>query len=276
MSYSVLTGSCVDLMPKMDKGSIDLVVTSPPYDNLRTYDDMPEWGEHIWKPCISEIKRVLKPGGVCVWIVGDATIKGNETGTSFRQALYAKESGLNLFDTMIYQKHGPINVRGNCYYPVFEYMFIFSNGEPKTFNPITDRPNRNPGHDVGKGSGRRVDGSKRQPLKHNKAIKSHGIRFNVWNVSPGASSRLSTGSHPATMPLQLAIDHVISWSNPGDVVFDPFTGSGTTGVAAISKGREFIGIELSPKYADVALERIGEQADHMYENPPLPMMGGYV
>ena len=135
---------CLETMARMNDNFIDLTVTSPPYDNLRTYNDNIDetWGEHVWKPIIKELFRVTKNGGIVVWVVGDATINGSETGTSFKQALYAKDIGFNLHDTMIYEKAGFSNPSNNRYHQVFEYMFIFSKGRPKTFNPLKDRKNK--------------------------------------------------------------------------------------------------------------------------------------
>ena len=112
--------NCLETMAKMPDNFIDLTVTSPPYDNLRTYKGYSFDFENVAK----ELYRITKIGGVVVWIVGDATIKGSETGTSFRQALFFKEIGFNLHDTMIYQKSVP-PMNDKRYQHNFEYMFVF-------------------------------------------------------------------------------------------------------------------------------------------------------
>ena len=115
-------GDCLELLKDIPDGSVDLTVTSPPYDNLRTYNgNNDQWSADVWQKVIAELYRVTKDGGVVVWVVGDATIKGSETGTSFRQALYFKEIGFNLHDTMIYQKNNPMPYKHNRYLPCFEY-----------------------------------------------------------------------------------------------------------------------------------------------------------
>ena len=124
---------CLEKMKDIPDGSIDMVLTSPPYDNLMIYNGSLEWGEHIWKPVIKELFRIIKDGGIVVWVVGDTTIRGSEAGTSYSQALYFKEVGFNLHDTMIYEKTGCPFPEQNRYYPIFEYMFVFSKGKPKTF-----------------------------------------------------------------------------------------------------------------------------------------------
>jgi len=252
----LILGDCLEKMQDIEDGSVDLTVTSPPYDNLRTYNgNNALWGEHVWKAVIQELYRVIKQGGVVVWVVGDATIKGSETGTSFKQALWAMDCGFNLHDTMIWVKdtqpcHDPRNKRYKQY---FEYMFIFSKGKLKVYNEIQDHKTKNGGKIV-TGSKRRANGSMRT-LGDNRRIvivKEYMARMNVWFINTD-----KTASHPAPFPEQLAHDHIISWSNEGDTVLDPFMGSGTTGKMAKNLNRNFIGIELDPEYFKIATKRIG-------------------
>jgi len=252
----LILGDCLTELKKMDDNSIDCVVTSPPYDNLRNYGGNLEWGEHIWKPIIKNLLRVLKQGGVCVWVVGDAKIKGSETGTSFKQALWAKECGFNLHDTMIWNKGNFTSVGAlkTSYAPVFEYMFVWSKGKPKSFNPLKDRKNKHFG-DKYHQTVRQVDGTTKDGHgKGKKRIGEYGQRHNVWLLFPEQSN--SKRCHPAQFPEQLAHDHIISWSNEGDTILDPFMGSGTTGVVCKRLGRDFIGIEIAEEYMKIAKERI--------------------
>ena len=253
----LIHGDCLIEMQNIPDGHIDLTVTSPPYDNLRTYNGSLEWGEHIWKPIIKELFRITKGGGVVVWVVGDATIKGSETGTSFKQALWAMECGFNLHDTMIYLKDQLAFPDKNRYYNGFEYMFVLSKGKLKTFNPIQDKKNSSYGRIVDNCGERRKDGSisNGKSCAGNK-IKEYGVRYNYWlmyNQSRGEHSK-----HPATFPEQLANEHIISWSNESDIVFDPFLGSGTTGKMALLNNRNFIGIEKDETYFKIAEKRINE------------------
>ena len=259
-------GDCLERMKEIPDGSVDLTVTSPPYDNLRTYNNSLDWGEHVWKPVLQELFRVTKKGGVVVWVVGDATIKGSETGTSFKQALYAKEVGFNLHDTMIYQKSTP-PLSHNRYEQNFEYMFIFSKGKPKTFNGIRESReymDKRKNKAFGKNKDDSIDygfSSKRETR----------LKRNVWKIfAGGGSSDAMASRHPAIFPEQLANDHIISWSNENDLVFDPFMGSGTTGKMAKLNNRKFIGIEREPKYFEIACKRIEEaylQGDVFIEQP---------
>jgi site-specific DNA-methyltransferase (adenine-specific) len=256
-------GDCLDLMKEIPDGSVDMVLTSPPYDNLRSYNGNNEsWGEQVWKNVLSDLYRVTKGGGVVVWIAGDATVKGSETGTSFKQALWAMGCGFNLSDTMIYHKSDSAFPRhGHQKYPgAFEYMFVLVKGKPATFNLIRDRKNKCAGR-VMKGTVRRPDGTTGRSWADGKQVAEFGARSNVWGYSTGygkSSSYLDAFKHPAIFPEKLAIDHIISWSNEGDVVLDPFMGSGTTGAACKHLGRDFIGIELDDQYFDVASKRISE------------------
>ena len=248
----LIHGDCIEKMKDIPDNSIDMVMTSPPYDNLRDYGkDFTGWGEHIWKPCLEQIFRVLKDGGVCVWVVGDATINGSETGTSFRQALYWMEIGGKLHDTMIYEKSQACFGSTKCYLQSFEYMFIFTKGTPISINFIRDRENVRGGKTestVSKGMDKNGHSGKRVT----KTSDRLGKRKNIWRYGVGGGK---TG-HPAVFPEKLAKDHIISWSNKGDTILDPFMGSGTTGIACHKLGREFIGIELDEGYFKIAQTRI--------------------
>ena len=251
MMIKLMLGDCLDRMKEIPDGSVDLTVTSPPYDNLRSYNGNNEqWGEHVWKAVLAELYRITKDGGVVVWVVGDATIKGSETGTSFKQALYAMECGFNLHDTMIYEKSQACFGSNNCYLQAFEYMFILSKGKPKTLNFIRDRANKRSGVESMSVGGLSVDGVKASRIK--KEMKAVGKRKNIWEYGVGGGK---TG-HPAVFPEKLAHDHIISWSNEGDTIFDPFMGSGTTGKMAKLLNRRFIGVELDQDYFAIAKQRI--------------------
>lgn len=255
---NLIHGDCIIEMQKMNDCCIDLTVTSPPYDNLRTYKDTLDWNFDIFKQVANELYRITKDGGVVVWVVGDKTEKGSETLNSFRQALYFNEIGFNVHDTMIYAKnnvyaHDPRNKR---YKQCFEYMFIFSKGKPNTYNEIKDRPNKNAGKKLGGTKGRTKEGVKRdlKPV----IMSDFQARFNIWNYTTGrsVSSDKIAFDHPAIFPEQLANDHIISWSNEGDTVLDPFMGSGTTGKMAKLNNRKFIGIEKVEDYFEIAKNRI--------------------
>lgn len=241
---------------KLPDESIDLTVTSPPYDNLRVYNGHSFDFETIAKA----LYRVTKNGGVVVWVVGDETNNGNESGTSFRQALFFKEIGFNLFDTMIYMKNGPAYPSNDKYFQIFEYMFVFSKGKVKTFNPLEDRHNRWYGQKFSKTRSRRQkDGTVVKTEWNKEQGGQYGKRFNVWkyNVGAGYSTKDEIAfNHPAVFPEQLAKDHILSWSNEGEWVLDPFLGSGTTLKMCMETNRNGIGFEINQGYEYIIKERL--------------------
>jgi len=252
---------CLEGMQRIKDKSIDLVVTSPPYDNLRTYNgNIEQWSFEKFQAIAKELYRVTKQGGVVVWVVGDATIKGNETGTSFRQALYFKEIGFNLHDTMIWQKCSPFQHK-NRYIQAFEYMFVFSKGFRKSANLICDRKNKWAGTPI-HGTERQANGNTKSlsARQKSKRVKEYGARFNIWDITPEKNNKTN---HPAVFPEQLANDHIISWSNEGDVVLDPFIGSGTTAISCLNTNRNYIGFELDKTYFEVAQKRIKKHLEHL-------------
>ena len=242
-------------MKQMPNESINLTVTSPPYDNLRTYNGkIDQWCFDKFQNIAKELYRITKEHGVVVWVVNDATIKGSETGSSFKQALYFKEIGFNLHDTMIWQKPTvPYDPKCNRYWQTFEYMFVLSKGKP-VCNYITE-----PCKCAGRTSDFRyahkcLDGSLRLDRYNVTTVKDTKVKSNIWYFS---NSKTVKG-HPAQFPYQLAYDHIISWSNEGDTILDCFMGSGTTGLAAINTNRNFIGMELDKGYFEIAQNRIAD------------------
>jgi len=240
--------NCLETMAKMPDNFIDLTVTSPPYDDLRTYNGYSFDFENVAK----ELYRVMKQGGVVVWVVGDSTKNGSETLTSFRQALFFKELGFGV-ETMIYKKVA-VAARGSkhLYEQSFEYMFVMSKGKMKTVNLIRDKKNKYHGHSTRPKKvlkdGTKVDEGLR-------IIPEYSKRHNVWEF--GGGDKVSNG-HPAVFPEQLANDHIISWSNENDLIYDPFMGSGTTAKMAILKNRKYIGSEISEEYCKIIETRIKE------------------
>lgn len=240
---------CVKYMETVNDCTFDLTVTSPPYDNIRDYNGY----TFDYKKTIEQLYRVTKLGGVVVWIVSDQTVDGSETCTSFKQCLYANECGFNIHDTMIWEKESCAFPEAVRYYPVFEYMFVWSKGKPKTYNPIEDRRNLWSGQKV-HGTFRQQNGElkERSTTWKNVEIKEYGTRFNVWHIS---TEKNNTTGHPAVFPLSLAKDHIRSWSNKDDLVFDPFLGSGTTRIAAHDLYRRFVGCEIDKTYFERQEER---------------------
>lgn len=250
----IICGDNVATMATLPDACIDLVVTSPPYDNLRTY------GGHSWdfEGVAQQLWRIIKTGGVVVWIVADATIDGSETGTSFRQALRFKEIGFRLHDTMIWEKT-VLPLTHNRYEQICEYMFVLSKGKPRSFNPIRE-PNKE--------AGRVQTGTKRHDMKSlgelhgaGQLVRVDRIKGNVWKCAAGFNKTTDDAcafDHPALFPEALASDHILSWSNEGDIVLDPFAGSFTTCKMARLLGRRWIGIEINEAYCEIGRKRLSE------------------
>jgi DNA modification methylase len=246
--------SCLDTMARMPDKFVDMVLTSPPYDNLRAYKGY----SFDFEPIAKELFRIIKDGGVLVWVVNDSTRNGSESGTSFRQALYFKEIGFKLYDTMIYAKKNPIPMSHKRYEQHFEFMFVLSKKNPKTFNPIIAAKTSKDGREQ-KNYNRHADSG---DFKTNPPGKrSDKIIGNIWEYTLNghliAKERVAY-KHPALFPEMLARDHIISWSNEGDLVYDPFMGGGTTAKIALQNNRSFIGSEISKEYCDVIEERLAQ------------------
>lgn len=250
---SIIQGNCLDIMKKFESEVIDLTVTSPPYDDLRNYKGYTFPFEEIAK----ELYRITRAGGVVVWVVADATINASETGTSFKQALYFKEVGFNLHDTMIFRKKNPIpQIYRKRYNNEFEYMFVFSKGPVKTHNPIMVDC-MHAGLELNGTTYKNYSKHEQTREKLAKPVKNKKIKGNIWEYVVGKKQEdQEAKGHPAPFPCELVRDHVRSWTNPGDLVFDPMSGSGTTARVSVEMDRKYIGIDISAEYCELARERI--------------------
>lgn len=254
----IIKADCKNILNFIEKESIDLIVTSPPYDNLRDYSKSIEWNFDIFKEIANSLYKVMKPGGTIVWVVSDATKNGNKTLSSFKQALYFQEIGFNIYDVIIYEKSGSGPPHPNRYFNTFEYMFIVTKGKPKTVNLLRDKKNKWGGQltfaDVTR---REKDGTLTN--KGRKKINKYGVRTNIWkyNNGKGFSTKDEIAhKHPAIFPEKLVEDHIKSWSNEGDIVLDPFGGSGTTIKMAEKLNRKWIYIDKVEEYIDIAKKRL--------------------
>lgn len=258
----VIQGDCFEVMKHLPDKCVELTVTSPPYDNLRDYTGYCFDFENI----VKQLFRITKEGCVVVWVVSDATIEGSETCTSFKQALYFKKIGFNLHDTMIYQKISPYPANTR-YQQDFEYMFVFSVGKVKTFNPIKTKKTTSHLRKVGN-TFRQKDGSLQKPDANaiRRMVRAREFNdkneSNIWHLQAGymkGTRDKIAFEHPASYPDELVQRHIVSWSNENDVVLDPFLGSGTTAKMAKLLKRNFIGIEISKKYCEIAESRLKQE-----------------
>jgi len=270
----ILHGDCTEIMKDIKIESIDLTVTSPPYDYLRDYnknikEDESNTFSFPFDEIVNQLYRITKKGGIVVWVVGDQVVKGGESCSSFKQALTFVEKGFLLYDTMIYHKNGSPFPEKKRYSQVFEYMFVFSKGKPKTTNIIKDKKNKWAGYsNFGKRMMRTKDGSMKEMPKFE--INEYGARYNVWNYNTGKGYSTKDDiafNHPAIFPEELAEDHILSWSNEGDVVLDPMCGSGTVLKMAKMNNRDYIGIDVDESYVKISEERVKLYSPYALKNP---------
>jgi len=254
--------NCLDTMYRLNDNFIDLTVTSPPYDNLRIYQNKSEFNFEIFQDIAQELYRVTKKGGAVVWVVNDATIKGSETGTSFKQALYFKEVGFRLHDTMIFAKKNYMPLTHNRYEQQFEYMFVLSKGKPKIFNPKLQKCKRE-GSIEKRDKESLKEENYAERFKSATIVKKYKYYPNIWFYGVGCGTK-TIKRHPAPFPKELVKDHITSWSNKGDLIYDPFMGSGTTAKAALELGRKFIGSEVNGNYVELAQERINKTVKYEF------------
>ena len=255
----IINGDSSEVLRKFPSNSIDLVVTSPPYDSLRDYTGEGVWNFGCFKKIARQLYRVLAPGGVMVWVVGDQIIGGGKTLTSFKQAVFFQSIGFTVFDVIIYEKTGSGPPHPNRYFNSFEYMFILSKGTPKTVNLLKDKPNKWANHTTyGNVTRREKDGSLTD--KGQKTVNEFGVRTNIWRYANGKGFSTKDEiayQHPAIFPEKLAEDNIRSWSNEGDIVLDPFGGSGTVVKAAMTLNWRWSMIEISEEYCRIAAQRTG-------------------
>ena len=253
---SIVCGDSVSIMGEMPDKCVDLAITSPPYDNLRDYKG------YAFNFCAmaDSLFRVIKEGGVLVWVVGDK-IDGGRSLTSFRQGIFFQEIGFCMHDIMIYQKKNTPFMRSNAYTNAFEFMFVLSKGKPKTFNPLKEKTVRNGFEMVV--FNKKPDGINRKNLKE---LKKEKNRTNIWSYAVGMGGSTTDKiafRHPAIFPEKLAHDHILSWSNEGDLVFDPMCGSGTTCKMALMSNRDYLGVDISEEYVNIARERLQDVKIYM-------------
>jgi site-specific DNA-methyltransferase (adenine-specific) len=277
MINEIKCGNSIDLMKLIPDNTIDLTVTSPPYDNMRTYKGRIKnnvlYDDYYSFPFVDmakELYRITKNGGILVWVVNDQIVNGGESGTSFRQALKFQEIGFKIYDTMIYHKNGAPFPEVGRYSQVFEYMFVLLKGKkPNTVNIIKDKKNRWAGSsNFGKRSARTKDGDIKQ--MDNFTVSEYGSRYNIWYINNGAGWTTKDEyayKHPAMFPESLAEDHILSWSNEGDIVFDPMCGAGTTLKMAKLNNRKYIGFDIDQDYIDISNKRVENVIPYSIENP---------
>ena len=255
------TADCVGYMRRMEEGVVDLVVTSPPYDDLRDYKGFDFDCESVAKG----LARVVKEGGVVVWVVGDR-INGGRTLTSFEHAFTFRDAGFTVYDAMIFKKRNTPFMRKRAYTNCYDFMFVFTKGNPATFNPL-----RSPSVRSGLAPLPYLKGTDGVNRKVERALSEHKVRTNIWSYAVGrngTTADMYAFKHPAMFPENLARDHILSWSNPGELVFDPMCGAGTTCKMAKVTGRRWLGVDVSREYTTIARKRVRASQEGTIESLP--------
>ncbi|MBK9155041.1 MAG: site-specific DNA-methyltransferase [Chloracidobacterium sp.] len=251
----IYTENCLDTLSRVEDDVLDMTITSPPYDDLRDYN-----GYHfpVEKIAAALFAKTM-PGGVVIWVVGDRTVNGSESLSSFRHAIAFNDAGFRVHDTMIYAKNNPIpSDCGKRYRQCFEYMFCFSKGRPKTFNPITQKIKQEKAF-----KSFRITKVGRNDLAHDHVAPKRRKVNNIFSYNVGTSSSRDKVAfkHPAIFPEKLVEDQIRTWTNEGDLVYDCFMGSGTTAKVAQLLHRRWFGSEISAEYVEIATERLSEYLD---------------
>ncbi len=261
-------GDFLDRVKKFKTNTIDCTITSPPYDDIRDYENSLVWNLDVCVQMAKELYRVSKVGAVVCWVVADQTKDGSESGNAFRQALAFMDVGFKLHDTMIYRKENPPPTGGNNrYFQSWEYMFVFSKGKPKTFNPkMIKRKNKYNDKRTHRTKNfvRGADGKhkEKRTVELREVVKSTNI---LSYVVGGGNSTMDKEAfqHPAIFPEHLVYDLILTFTNAGDLVCDPMHGSGTVGKMCVLTGRRILGFEKVRKYFDVQINRITEYHQHI-------------
>lgn len=254
---TIVQGDCLDTLRLLPENSVPMICTSPPYDKLRDYKGFTFDFENIAR----EMHRVMVPGGVVCWVVGDSVVNGSETLTSCKQKIFfVEQCGFRCHDTMIYEKLNPGNPSDSQlrYNQSIEYIFVLSKGKPGAWNPIKDKPNvsfgkTRFGNKARKGKGGVLDGTSMPRMP----AAEFGLRGNCWlGPTAGQERPCQKVPHPAQMPEWLAGDLILSWSNPGDLVVDICAGGGTVAKMANKYGRPSLMMELSEEYCGLIAQRV--------------------
>ncbi len=255
----IICGDCVEVLKSIPDNSIDLVVTSPPYDGIRKYNGF-SFNLHSTG---KELFRVLKDGGIIAMVIQDQTKNFGKSLTSFKTIIdWCENVGFKLFETIIYKKHGAEGAWWTKRFRVdHEYIPIFLKGErPAYFN-------KEPLKIPSKHGGKTMTGCATR-LTNGKTLKSKRVFINpmkcrgtLWDYTTCGDGTRLKHQHPATFPDKIPVDFIRCFCPKNGIVLDPFIGSGTTALAAIQLNRNYIGIDISKEYCELAKKRIREEIE---------------
>lgn len=251
---TILHCDCLDGMRQLPDNSIPLAVTSSPYDAIRTY------GGHAFafEPVAKELWRITAPGGVVVWVIADQVIKGSLTGTKHRQVLHFLDLGFRLHNEITLTTVNTPLPQKIRYAQNSQTAYVLAKGRPHAVNLLRDKPNKSAGVFKREWVARSKDGTMRKGY-YGKCIAPYSLRGDVWTYLVGNNHTTKDKlSHPSPMAEQMAEDLIISFSRPGELVFDPMAGSGTTCKMALLNHRSYLGMEIHEPYWREAVERLSK------------------
>ncbi len=251
-------GDCLELMKKIDPALVDLTVTSPPYNIGKEYEDpMPLENYLDWcKDWTSEIHRVTKNQGAFWLNIGYLEIPEKGKAVPIPYLLWDKTPF--YFIQEVIWNYGA-GVAGRKFFsPRNEKLLWYVKDQENYVFNLDDIRDKNVKYPNQKKNGK---------LKCNPLGKNPSDVWQIPKVTSGANrSSKERMPHPAQFPIAL-IDRIVkASSNPNEIVLDPFLGSGTSAIVALSNGRKFVGFEINEKYCDLAVERIKQ-----FKNSPQPV-----
>lgn len=256
---TILHGDSAEVMQSFPDKCIPLTVTSPPYAKMRLYGGH-DYTWETFKSVATQLVRITMEGGVICWVVRNQIVKERENLQAEKEKLFfADDLGLWPHQTIIGAPKGVPLPQSRRYASNFDYVYVFSKGHPRIVNIIRDRRNSRFGDLKSNRLIRESNGSERLACGGEYAIAKWGFRSNLWSYSTGgnhtATDRISA-KHPARMGEPLAEDLIISFSKPGDLVFDPFAGAGTSLKMALLNQRQWLGVEIFDEYVELIEKRM--------------------
>ena len=268
-AHRLINGDARDLSFLQDE-SIHLVITSPPYWNLKRYNENPDQIGHIedYESFLNEIRlvwehvfRILVPGGRLVCVVGDVCVSRRKFGRHLVFPLHADIC-------VLCRKIGFDNLNPIIWHKIANASFEVENGSKFLGKPY--EPNAIIKNDMEFILMQRKPGGYRKPTEEQRKLSKIDKKdFDTWFQQIWHITGASTRNHPAPFPLELATRLVRMFSFCGDTILDPFCGTGTTMVASLKYGRNSIGIDIEPEYCRMAARYLKKESSNLFLNTEL-------
>ena len=229
--FHIINGDCNQLLKEVKSNAVDLIATDPPYEISFEKHGWDKLGSLNWEFLADEFKRVLKPNGTLVVFQGWSNVA---------QTKAILDTRFTLKNWIIYDRVKGRGAKSNLVSTREDILWYVRDENHYTYNKISSTIKKKTGGTIGRRNG-----------------NPYRALSNVWtDISPIVPWSRERVQHPTQKPLDIMLRIINIFSNAGDVVLDPFCGSGTTGVAAQELGREFIGFEKDKDYCSISLERM--------------------